>query len=388
MIVTRSTQEMREKSFLAPYALLSEDTRGRPHAEKECPYRTAFQRDRDRIIHSKAFRRLEYKTQVFAYYEGDHYRTRLTHTLEVAQIARSIAQYLGANEDLTNAIALAHDLGHTPFGHAGETALNEVMSDKGGFEHNSQSLRVVDLLEARYPDFPGLNLCFETRGGIIQHTTVYDQAPPDLLKEFNTHPQPALETQIVSVADEIAYSCHDIEDGIRSGFFDEADLSELELWGEVAKAVRMRYPHLDRDTFRYQCTRILIDTLIRDVIAATEQNLVDSAVKTPEDVMNSDRPTSTFSHTMEKRKQELSRFLYTRFYTHNKIMRMQYKANRLLKDLFREFVQRPSQLPANVQKRVKEASDSPERVVCDYIAGMTDRFALDEHRKLFLPYEY
>lgn len=388
MIINRATQEAREESFLAPYALLSENTRGRVHPEKECPYRTAFQRDRDRIIHSKAFRRLEYKTQVFAYYEGDHYRTRLTHTLEVAQIARSMAQYLGANEDLTHAIALAHDLGHTPFGHAGEGALNEVLSDKGGFEHNSQSLRVVDLLEARYPDFPGLNLTFETRAGIIQHSTAYDQAPSDLLKEFTTHRQPALETQIVSVADEIAYSCHDIEDGIRSGFFDEADLSELLLWGEVARAVRMRYPDLDRDTFRYQCTRILIDTLIRDVIAATENRLADSTVKTPEDVMNADRATAAFSPEMESRKQELSRFLYTRFYTHNKIMRMQYKANRLLKDLFREFVQRPSQLPSNVQKRVAEGSDSTERVVCDYIAGMTDRFALDEHRKLFLPYEY
>ena len=388
MIINRATQELREKSFLAPYGLTSEQTRGRLHPEEECPYRTAFQRDRDRIIHSKAFRRLEYKTQVFAYYEGDHYRTRLTHTLEVAQIARSIAQYLGANEDLTNAIALAHDLGHTPFGHAGEGALNELMADQGGFEHNSQSLRVVDLLEARYPDFPGLNLTFETRAGIIQHTTAYDQAPPDMMAEFNTHPQPALETQIVSVSDEIAYSCHDIEDGIRSGFFDEADLSELALWGDVAGTVHARYPDLDRDTFRYQCTRILIDTFIRDVIASTEKNLADLAIKTPEDVMNAGRATAAFSGEMEKRKRELSRFLYTRFYTHNKIMRMQYKANRLLKDLFLEFVQRPSQLPSNVQKRVAEGSGSTERVVCDYIAGMTDRFALDEHRKLFLPYEY
>lgn len=388
MIVNRATQEMREQSFLAPYALQSENSKGRVYPEEECPYRTAFQRDRDRIIHSKAFRRLEYKTQVFAYYEGDHYRTRLTHTLEVAQIARSIAQYLGANEDLTNAVALAHDLGHTPFGHAGEHALNEVMNDHGGFEHNCQSLRVVDILEARYPDFPGLNLSFETRAGIIQHSTVYDKASDEVVKEFVTHPQPALETQIVNAADEIAYNCHDIEDGIRSGFFDEADLAELKLWGEVACAVRTRYPNLDRDTFRYQCTRVLIDTLIRDLIDATEQNLSSLAIKDTEDVMTADQPMATFSAKMEAHKRELTQFLYTRFYTHNEIMRMQFKAHRLLTDLFREFVQRPSQLPPGVQKRVTQNSEPIERVVCDYIAGMTDRFALDEHRKLFLPYEY
>jgi len=376
------------KDFLAPYALLSNQSRGRVHREEECPYRTAFQRDRDRIIHSKAFRRLEYKTQVFAYYEGDHYRTRLTHTLEVVQIARSIGQYLGANEDLTHAVALAHDLGHTPFGHAGELALQKIMENHGGFEHNSQSLRVVDHLEARYPEFPGLNLTYETRSGIVRHSTVYDQAPPDLVAEFLSDPQPSLEAQIVSVADEIAYSCHDIEDGLQSGYFDENDLSELELWKEVTRMIKDRYPNLDRDTFRYQCTRKLIDTFIRDTIGATETILSSSSLKSPEDIMNRDEPVVCFSSSMQRWKRQLNEFLHTRFYTHHKILRMQYKANRLLKDLFREYVKRPSQLPPGVQKRITENSESVERTVCDYIAGMTDRFALDEHRKVFLPYEY
>ncbi|MBM3298412.1 MAG: dNTP triphosphohydrolase, partial [Deltaproteobacteria bacterium] len=284
MIMDRSVQERRERAFLAPYALLSEKSQGRAYEEQECPYRTAFQRDRDRIIHSKAFRRLEYKTQVFAYYEGDHYRTRLTHTLEVAQIARSVAQYLGSNEDLTHAVALAHDLGHTPFGHAGEQALHELMADKGGFEHNAQSLRVVDHLEARYPDFPGLNLTYETRAGIARHSTVYDEAPEELLKSFAADPQPSLEAQAVNLADEIAYNCHDIEDGLRSGFFDEHDLSELGIWKEVTRLLRERHPGLDRDRFRYQATRALIDTFIRDLVQATEQAIGEYNIQSAEDV--------------------------------------------------------------------------------------------------------
>lgn len=388
MIINRSIQEERERVYLAPYALMSEHTKGRVYPENECQYRTAFQRDRDRIIHSKAFRRLEYKTQVFAYYEGDHYRTRLTHSLEVAQIARSVAQYLGANEDLTHAVALAHDLGHTPFGHAGEHALQEIMADKGGFEHNCQSLRVVDILEARYPDFPGLNLTYETRAGIIRHSTIYDKVPRELLEPFMAEPQPSLEAQIVNMADEIAYNCHDIEDGLRSGFFDERDLSELDFWNEVTRILRQRYPDLDQDTFRYQCIRLLIDTFIRDLLDATEKALSGGNYSSAADLMNVDRPVVTFSPRMQEWKDHLNRFLYTRFYTHHKIMRMQYKANRLLVDLFEEYVNRPSQLPPGVQKRLKAGEDPPERVVCDYIAGMTDRFALDEHRKLFLPYEY
>jgi len=388
VIVHRSVQEQRESAFLAPYALRSENSRGRVYKEEECPYRTAFQRDRDRIIHSKAFRRLEYKTQVFAYYEGDHYRTRLTHTLEVAQIARSLAQYLGANEDLTHAIALSHDLGHTPFGHAGEHALHELMEGNGGFEHNSQSLRVVDLIEARYPDFPGLNLSYETRCGIIRHSTVYDQAPPEILQEFLSEPQPSLEAQIVNLADEIAYNCHDIEDGLRSGFFDEQDLSKLDIWNEVTRRIRERYPDLDRDTFLYQCIRVLIDAFIRDLVDATNAILSEGSFQSPEDVAHADHNVATFSPTMQKWKKQLNQFLYTSFYTHHKIMRMQYKANRLLRDLFQEYVNRPSQLPPGIQKRLKDDHQPPERIVCDYIAGMTDRFALDEHRKLFLPYEY
>jgi len=388
VIIQRSIQEQRERSFLAPYALLAENSRGRVHQEEECPYRTSFQRDRDRIIHSKAFRRLEYKTQVFAYYEGDHYRTRLTHTLEVGQIARSMAQYLGANEDLTYAVALAHDLGHTPFGHAGEHSLHVLMADKGGFEHNSQSLRVVDVLEARYPDFPGLNLTYETRAGIIRHSTVYDQAPEDVISEFMIEPQPTLEAQIVNFADEIAYNCHDIEDGLRSGFFDESDLRDLDIWNEVTRIIRERHPTLDRDTFLYQCIRVLIDTFIRDLVQGTEECLSHGNFGSPMEITQSDSPVVGFSPRMQLWKQQLNKFLHSSFYTHHKILRMQYKADRLLRDLFREYVRRPPQLPPSVHKKILENQDSPERIVCDYIAGMTDRFALDEHRKLFLPYEY
>lgn len=388
MIMKRSTQEKKERLFLAPYAILSENSRGRVHPEEECPYRTAFQRDRDRVIHSKAFRRLEYKTQVFAYYEGDHYRTRLTHTLEVAQIARSVAQYLGANEDLTHAIALAHDLGHTPFGHAGEHTLHDLMKKNGGFEHNSQSLRVVDVLEARYPEFPGLNLTYETRCGIIRHSTAYDQAPEEILSEFMADPNPSLEAQIVNLADEIAYNCHDIEDGLRSGYFDELDLSELDLWNHVSDLLHKKYPALDRDTFRYQCIRLLIDMFIRDLVQATEQRLASANFQNPQEIMASEAAAAVFSPQMQFWKQELNRFLHSRFYTHHKILRMQFKANRLLRDLFQEYVHRPSQLPPSVQKRLSENVDHPERTICDYIAGMTDRFALDEHRKVFLPYEY
>lgn len=388
MIIKRSVQEERERSYLAPYALLSERSRGRAHREEECPYRTAYQRDKDRIIHSRAFRRLEYKTQVFAYYEGDHYRTRLTHTLEVAQIARSIAQYLGANEDLTGAVALAHDLGHTPFGHAGEQALHEAMENYGGFEHNLQSLRVVDLLEARYPDFPGLNLTYETREGIIRHSTVYDRAPEELIGEFLVQQMPSLETQIVSLADETAYNCHDIEDGLRSGYFDERELAELDIWQEATRIVRDRYPHIDKDMFRYQSIRILIDTFIRDLIKATEEVLSANSFDSPEAVMRYNGPVVRFSSRMQTWKDNLNRFLHTQFYTHHKILRMQYKANRLLNDLFREYVSRPSQLPPGVAAKIAEGREPVERIVCDYIAGMTDRFALDEHRKLFLPYEY
>ncbi len=388
MIIKRAAQEEREKQFLAPYAMLSENTKGRIYHENECPYRSAFQRDRDRIIHSKAFRRLEYKTQVFAYYEGDHYRTRLTHTLEVAQIARSIAQYLGANEDLTHAIALAHDLGHTPFGHAGEHALHELMADEGGFEHNSQSLRVVDVLEARYPDFPGLNLTYETRAGIIRHSTVYDHAPDHVVKEFLSEPQPALEAQIVNLADEIAYNCHDIEDGLRSGFFDEYDMNELELWRDVTGAINSKYPSLDKDTFKYQCIRFLIDIFIRDLVQTTEQTLERNCFRSPGEIVVHPRPAVRFSEELETKKLALNRFLFSRFYTHYMILRMQYKAKRLLRDLFDEYVNRPSQLPPGIYGRIKKNEESPKRIVCDYIAGMTDRFALTEHRKLFLPYEY
>jgi dGTPase len=262
------------------------------------------------------------------------------------------------------------------------------MRDHGGFEHNSQSLRVVDVLEARYTEFPGLNLTYETRAGIIRHSTVYDQAPEHVVGEFMSDPQPSLEAQIVNLADEIAYNCHDIEDGLRSGFFDETDLSRLDLWNEVTRMIWDKYPGLDRDTFRYQCVRMLIDTFIRDLVTETESRLQQNNFNSPEDILKHHESVAAFSPRMQQWKSELNRFLHSQFYTSHKILRMQYKADRLLKDLFREYVGRPSQLPPWVNRRISAGDAPPERTVCDYIAGMTDRFALDEHRKLFLPYEY
>jgi dGTPase len=262
------------------------------------------------------------------------------------------------------------------------------MRDFGGFEHNRQSLRVVDLLETRYPDFPGLNLTFETRSGIIRHSTAYDHAPEEDIKSLSESPQPSIETQIVNRADEIAYSCHDIEDGLRSGFFEESDLEELEIWKYITSAVKEFCDWTDRDTFRYQCIRILIDKLIRDLVDQTDENIRGHSLMSPEDAMALEFIVVNFSRKMLAWKKQLDEFLYQKFYTHHKLMRMQYKANRLLTDLFTEYVERPFQLPPGIQKRINEGSESRERIVCDYIAGMTDRFALYEHRKLFLPYEY
>ncbi len=275
-MLTRKDIEKREKKVLVSYAMYSKDTRGRRYAEKEPAYRSCYQRDRDRIVHSTAFRRLEYKTQVFVNHEGDYYRTRLTHTLEVSQIARSIARELGLNEDLVEAIALAHDIGHPPFGHAGEDALRSLMKDRGGFDHNLQGLRVVDELEERYPDFPGLNLTWEVREGINKHTTMFDKSKR--LAELDPEVSPTMETQVVDAADEIAYDNHDIDDGLTSGLIEKERLSDLRLWKDALSDLKKRSPGLSAKIQKYQIIRSLIDAQIRDIVEASETNIADAGI--------------------------------------------------------------------------------------------------------------
>jgi dGTPase len=377
----RSFFEERERSFLAPYACASAGSRGRRHAEPEHRFRTAFQRDRDRIIHSTAFRRLEYKTQVFVNHEADHYRTRLTHSLEAAQIARTMARYLRLNEDLTEAVTLSHDLGHTPFGHAGEDAMNALMAQHGGFEHNQQSLRIVDHLERRYPGFRGLNLSFEVREGIFKHSPRRDEGP----SEFRGAPSPSLEAQLVDLADEIAYINHDLEDGLTSRLLELSQLEEVELWRlHYAEACRDHPEETQKVRIRVAIRRI-IDHLTTDLIAETERAVASAGVETAEDVRRNEGRLARFTSETEDRKAKLKRFLFQNLYRHYRVVRMAEKAKRVVKELFEAYVANPRQLPPHISSRIEE--EGLHRVVCDYIAGMTDRFALDEHRKLFDPLE-
>jgi dGTPase len=367
-----------EEKILAPYALKSCESRGRRYTEPEHPYRSAFQRDRDRITYSTAFRRLQYKTQVFVNYEGDHYRTRLTHTLEVFQIARTIARALGLNEDLVEAIALAHDIGHTPFGHSGEQALYDLMKRHGGFEHNRQGLRVVDELEERYPNFKGLNLTWEVREGIIKHTTTYDK--PEI-SEFEPHKQPSLEAQVVNVADEIAYDNHDLDDGLAANLIQEQNLSKLKLWQEAKKKCSRN--GISSKIIRYQMVRQLINLQVTDLIQNSMQSLKD--VSSPYVARKSRRSLISFSKEMQKLRKPLKQFLFDNLYNHYRVIRMSDKAYRFITALFKVYLKRPEQLPAGTREKLKK--ETPYRVICDYIAGMTDRFALDEYKKLFEPYE-
>ena len=379
---TRQEIEEREIASLAPYAAKSRDSRSRTFPEEEHPFRTAFQRDRDRIIHCSAFRRLEYKTQVFVNHEGDHYRTRLTHTMEVAQIARIIARALGLNEDLVEAVALAHDLGHTPFGHAGEDLLRELMQESGGFEHNLHSLRVVDLLERRYPQFPGLNLTWEVRESIVKHTTRHDHP---VAAEFLPHLQPLLEAQVVEVADSIAYDSHDLDDGLYAGLLSEEDLLKLELWKEAAAQVVQTYGELGVRQRRIQTVRFIINWEVTDLVENSTSLLKEIKLSSVEDVRQVPKSLITFSQDMQRKKDEIEAFLLEHLYKHYRVTRMAQKAKRFIRELFQEYVRNPAQLPPAYQERLKE--DGPRRVACDYIAGMTDRFALDEYKKLFDPYE-
>lgn len=365
---------------LAPYAVRDANSRGRKITEAAPNGRSEFQRDRDRIVHSGAFRRLEYKTQVFVNHEGDLFRTRLTHSIEVAQIARSIARRLRLNEDLAEAIALAHDLGHTPFGHAGQDALNTCMKAYGGFEHNLQSLRVVDVLEERYAAFNGLNLCFETREGILKHCSVENAAKlGDVGERFLQHQRPSLEAQITNLADEIAYNNHDVDDGLRSGLITLEQLATVPLVATHLQQVRQAYPGLAERRVVHEMVRRMINTLVTDLIEQSERNLGAQALATPGDVRNSPALIA-FSPEMHEQQRELKTFLRTQLYRHYKVMRMSTKAQRIISDLFGVFMADNRLLPPQFQAH-NETERS--RTIADYIAGMTDRYAIREHRRIF-----
>ncbi len=387
-MTNRELIEQREKQTLAPYAMFSKDSRGRKYPQEECPIRTVYQRDRDRIIHCSAFRRLEYKTQVFVNHEGDYYRTRLTHTIEVAQISRTIARALGLNEDLAEAIALAHDLGHTPFGHAGEEILNEIMlssGDRKGFEHNEQGLRMVDLLEERYPDFDGLNLSYELREGILKHKTAFDNAVIDT-SEFSKEESPSLEAQVVNIADTIAYDNHDLDDGLKSKLFTEGDLREnVPFWKEVYMEVHDRYS--DRGLLRKNLMTIrnLINLQVGDLIDASKARIKEHKIKSIKDVRKTPDNIINFSHELTEKRRQLENYLMINMYQHYRVQRMCAKAKRFIKELFDEYVKNPRQMPVSKQKKIEKWGI--ERIVCDYISEMTDRYALDEYKKLFDPYE-
>jgi dGTPase len=380
---------------LAPYACRPEASRGRLHPEPESPSRTAFQRDRDRIIHSTAFRRLQYKTQVFVCHEGDHYRTRLTHSLEVAQIARSISRALGLNEDLAEALALAHDLGHTPFGHAGEDALAASMEPYGGFGHNDQTLRILTRLERRYAGFDGLNLTWEALEGTVKHNgpltgkTDAKPLPASIAAYVRCHDLelatwPSAEAQAAALSDDIAYNNHDIDDGLRAGLFTLRDLDEVALVGPVLREVSARHPGLDEPRLVHETIRRLIDRMVSDLVTESRRRLADAGVKSSDDVRRLGAPVIAFSAAMREHDKALKRFLFERMYRHYRVNRMASKARRIVHELFSLLLDEPYCLPTEWRQQAEDAG-RPEtaRIVADYIAGMTDRFALDEHHRLF-----
>jgi dGTPase len=378
MLVDRLAQEEREDRLFAPYGMRSALSRGRRYPQAEDPLRTCYQRDRDRIIHCSSFRRLEYKTQVFVNHEGDNYRTRLTHSLEGAQIGRSVARVLGLNEELTECLVLGHDLGHTPFGHAGERVMAELMRDHGGFEHNQQTLRVLEVLEQRYAGFPGLNLTWEVREGIIKHNPLRDDEAP---AEYAPGQAPTLEAQLVDFVDEIAYNNHDVDDGLASGMFTVERIRTVRLFREAHEAVVSE--GIPDRLMRHQVVRRIINRCTRELVETTVQNIRASRVASVDDVRRLGRRLVSYSPEMAAMVKELKDFLFKDMYRHYRVVRMGDKAGRILRDLFASYTGEPLQLPPHYQERLE--ADGLYRVVCDYIAGMTDRFALDEHRKLFDP---
>jgi len=385
----------------APYATDPARSRGRLHREPESATRTVFQRDRDRIIHSGAFRKLQYKTQVFVYHEGDYYRTRLTHSIEVGQIARSIARVLRVDEDLAEAVALAHDLGHTPFGHAGEHALNAAMEPFGGFNHNDQALRIVTRLEARYAGFDGLNLCWETLEGLIKHNGPLLPRPagenlPTTIAAFQNKMDleldtfAGLEAQVAALSDDIAYNTHDIEDGIRAGFFSLAELAELPLAGDIIREVSALGPSLDTGRMIHETVRRLVDRLVRDLIVETESRLSELRPDSAAAVRHAGRPLVGLSRFLSPGEKALRHFLTEKLYHDYRVNRMTSKARRVVRDLFSHFMAEPQTLPASWQgwKKHKDGDETGKaRTIADYIAGMTDRYAIAEHQRLFDFYE-
>jgi dGTPase len=377
---TRQELEDIEDHSLAPYGMRSKNSKGRAYLDNEPDYRTAFQRDRDRVLHTTAFRRLEYKTQVFINYEGDYFRTRLTHTLEVAQIGRTIARALGANEDLVEAICLAHDLGHSPFGHAGEYTLARLMKDFGGFDHNKQSLRIVTELEQRYPEFPGLNLTWETREGMVKHESEYDITDA---REFSPDLRGNLETQICNVADELAYTTHDLDDGLRSGMINPQMLDGIALWEILTQTYTWRGPLL-HDMERHRMIRHLVGMMVTDLVTATDSRLKESEARSALELQKLSYNVIGYSEDMQRRNREIKDFLYTKLYRHYRVMRMQVKAEHLITDLFNAYRAEPLMLPDHVQPWIEKRG--LERTICDYIAGMTDRYAIEEHERLHDPH--
>jgi dGTPase len=378
---TRQELEQLERQIQAPYSQLSAETRGREHKEPPPDWRTEYQRDRDRVIHSRAFRRLEYKTQVFLNGAGDHLRTRLTHTMEVAAISRNISRALKLNEDLAETIALAHDLGHSAFGHKGEAVLDRLMKKHGGFEHNRQSLRVVEELEQKYPSFSGLNLTWEVREGLAKHSTSYDH--PSGTKGFIAK-SPSLEAQVANLADEIAYSSHDLDDGLDSGLLSEAELyREVHLWRQAAQTVEHQHGQLPDERRRYFIIRCIIDLQVKDVVNTTEAFIAKAKVTSADEVRLQPKPLVRFSAERGKLNLQLSRFLYKNLYYNPEVNRPHIRARQILEELFNFYLLRHGALGSQARKRARK--DGWPRAICDYLAGMTDRYAMQEHERLVAP---
>jgi dGTPase len=377
VLTTRAEQERIERETLAPYAQKSFESRGRVHAESRHDLRSEYARDRDRVIHSRAFRRLEYKTQVFLNGTGDHLRTRLTHSIEVAAIARSIARALRLNEDLTETIALAHDLGHSPCGHSGERTLNELMSQHGGFEHNKQSLRVVEELEKKYPEFDGLNLTYEAREGLAKHVTSYDQPAQGIGFEVN---HPSLEAQIANVADEITYYSHDLDDGLEEGLLEEGSLAHIEVWQEANGQIARRHPQLDPARRCYYVIRCLINAQVEDVIRHSNHLIERSGVRGADDVRRCPEPLIAYGPVMKKRTLVLRDYLYQNLYNNPTVQRVNRRACALIEALFAALVADPSLIGSQSRARIERIG--VHRAVCDYVSGMTDRYLIEEHERI------
>jgi len=379
MIRTRIEKQRLEKLTLAPYAQKSGDSAGRVHAEPAHPHRTVYERDRARIIHSRAFRRLEYKTQVFLNGTGDHLRTRLTHTIEVASISRTIARALGLNEDLAETIALAHDLGHAPFGHSGEEVLNELMGQHGGFEHNVQSLRIVEIIERKYPGFTGLNLSWEVREGLQKHQKFYDPPIPGRHEKYSS---PSLEAQIANLADEITYYSHDLDDGLDFQLITPKQLEELEVWRHSHAEVRRHFPKLRGRELHSYVIRCMIDRQVQDVITTSEEFIHDAGVQSADDVRRQKKPLIRYSLSLLKANEALRKFLYKNLYYHPRVAGANTRACALLKSVFELYLKKPSLLGETTARRIRK--DGLHRAVCDYLSGMTDRYLLEEHQRLFV----